>query len=267
MPHDSRNVPESFESILKEALGSLGGCLVEGDPEQRSRERRVRRRSLVISVLTQAAVVALLVLLPLFGRTERIALAVSTPIPPYSPYRGPSRDPNSQPSHGQRQNICHICVPTNIPPTIPTRDPRPSTDGAEGSVPDGLLPTIPGGPGGGLIPIQDGRNHVPPPPPNRQVLHPSIVRMTQLDPAMLIRRVEPVYPTLPKQLHKEGRVELRAVIATDGSIKSLEVVGGDPLFYQSALEAVSQWHYKPTILNGQAVEIDTHIIVIYTIPH
>jgi len=84
---------------------------------------------------------------------------------------------------------------------------------------------------------------------------------------MLIRRVDPVYPTLPKQIHKEGRVELRAIIATDGSIKSLEVVSGDPMFYQSALDAVSQWHYKPTILNGQAVEIDTHITVIYTMPH
>src|ERR671923_282368 len=81
MPHDSRNVSET---LPKEALGSLGGCLVEGDPEQRRRERRVRRRSLIISILTQAAVVALLILLPLFGRTEHLALSKTfTPIPPY----------------------------------------------------------------------------------------------------------------------------------------------------------------------------------------
>lgn len=91
--------------------------------------------------------------------------------------------------------------------------------------------------------------------------------MTQLDPAMLVHRVEPLYPTLPKQIHKEGRVELRAIIANDGSIKSLEVISGDPMFYQSALDAVSQWRYKPTILNGQPVEIDTHITVIYTMSH
>jgi len=84
---------------------------------------------------------------------------------------------------------------------------------------------------------------------------------------MLIRRIEPVYPLLMRQMHREGRVELRAIIATDGSIQSLEIVGGDPLFYQSALEAVRQWHYKPTILNGQAVEIDTHITVIYSMSH
>lgn len=264
MPHDTRNVSET---IPKEALGSLCGCLVEGDPEQRSRERRARRRSLVISVLTQAAVVALLILLPLFGRTEHLALGITTPVPPYSPYRGTTHDPGGQQPHGQRQNICHICAPTNIPPIIVTHDPHPTSDGTDGAAPDGLLPGIPGGPEGALIPIPDARAHVPPPPPDRHAARPSIVRMTQLDPAMLTHRVDPVYPTLPRQMHKEGRVELRAIIATDGSIKSVEVVSGDPMFYQSALDAVSQWHYKPTILNGQAVEIDTHITVFYTMPH
>ena len=54
------------------------------------------------------------------------------------------------------------------------------------------------------------------------------------------------------------------MIATDGTIQSLEIVGGDPIFYQSARNAVSQWRYRPTILNGQPVEIDTHITIIYT---
>jgi protein TonB len=88
--------------------------------------------------------------------------------------------------------------------------------------------------------------------------------MTRLDPAMLTHRVEPVYPTLAKQLGRSGRVELKAVIATDGSIQSLQVAGGDPLFYQSAMDAVRQWRYSPTVLNGQPVEIDTYISVIYT---
>jgi len=81
---------------------------------------------------------------------------------------------------------------------------------------------------------------------------------------MLVHRVEPVYPPLARQIHREGRVELHARIATDGSIQSLQVVEGDPMFYQSALDAVGQWHYRATILNGQAVEIDTSITVIYT---
>lgn len=263
MPHDSQKVSDTNP---KEALGSLGGCLVEGDPEQRSHERRVRRRSLIISILTQAAVVALLILLPLFGRTERLALATATPIPPYSSYKGPSHDVSAQPARGQQQNICRFCFSHFIPHTIVTHD--PTNDGPDEPAPDGVVPGFPGGPGGGgLIPILGARTNVPAPPEDHHVARPPILRMTSLDPAMLIHRVDPVYPNLPKQIHKEGRVELRAIIATDGSIKSLEVVGGDPMFYQSALDAVSQWHYKPTILNGQAVEIDTHITVIYTMPH
>jgi protein TonB len=93
------------------------------------------------------------------------------------------------------------------------------------------------------------------------------VQVTHLDPAMLIHRVEPVYPALARQIHKEGRVELRAIIGTDGTIQSLQIVSGDPLFDLSAKEAVAQWRYRPTILNGQAVEIDTYITVVYTMQH
>jgi protein TonB len=107
-------------------------------------------------------------------------------------------------------------------------------------------------------------------PPNnteRQVTQPRVIRMTQLDPAMLINRVEPIYPILAKQTRREGRVELRAIIGTDGTIQSLQIVTGDPLFQLSAREAVQQWRYRPTILNGQPVEIDTYITVIYTLQH
>ena len=96
---------------------------------------------------------------------------------------------------------------------------------------------------------------------------PRVVQVTHLDPAMLIHRVEPVYPPLARQTHREGRVELRAIIGTDGTIQSLQIVASDPLFDLSAREAVSQWRYRPTILNGQPVEIDTYITVIYTTQH
>ena len=83
--------------------------------------------------------------------------------------------------------------------------------------------------------------------------------------AMLVYRVEPAYPTLMQQIRKSGRVELRAIIATDGSIQSLQAISGDPGFFQSALDAVRQWRYRPTILNGQPVEVETTITVIYNI--
>ena len=84
---------------------------------------------------------------------------------------------------------------------------------------------------------------------------------------MLLRRIEPVYPRLAVQTHREGRVELHAIIGTDGTIQALQVMSGDVLFYQSAKDAVLQWRYKPTYLNHQPVEVDTTITVIYTLGH
>ena len=262
MPLDSRKVSEK---IREGSLGSLGGCLVEGSPEQRRRQRQLRRRALVVSITIQTAVLALLILLPLFGKTEHVALAIPTPIPPYSPYTDPSPDRGLSHPRRQQPSGCHFCIPPNIPHIIVTHDPARTGEGAS-DAPEGLVLGIPGAPAG-FIPIADPRSSVPPPPVEHHVARPTVVRRTQLDPAMLIYRVEPIYPALAIQIHKEGRVELHARIATDGSIQSLEVVGGDPMFFQSALEAVRQWRYRPTILNGQPVEIDTHITVIYTMPH
>ncbi len=252
----------------KESIGSLSGCLVDGDAEQRTRERRVKRRALSISILLQSAVLAALILVPLFGKAERISLTVVTPIPPYSRYRGVSRDPAAQPPrpHGP-QNPCRLCAPPNIPPTIVMREQNSSATETNEEPIDGLGQNIPGGIDGSIPlsgPSQRGprREDI-----ETQVVQPRIVHITQLDPAMLIRRVEPVYPPLARQTHREGRVELRAIIGADGSIQSLQIVASDPLFDLSAKEAVSQWRYRPTILNGQPVEIDTFITVVYTMQH
>jgi protein TonB len=86
-----------------------------------------------------------------------------------------------------------------------------------------------------------------------------------IDPALLQHRVEPVFPALAQQTRRSGKVELHALIGADGSVQALSVVSGDPLFVNSALDAVRQWHYRPTYLNGNAVEVDTYITVIYTL--
>jgi protein TonB len=83
--------------------------------------------------------------------------------------------------------------------------------------------------------------------------------------AMLVRRVEPVYPPLSRQIRHSGQVRLHALIAVDGTIASLEVMDGDPLLVRSALDAVGQWRYRPTLLNGSPVEVETVITVVYTL--
>jgi protein TonB len=255
------------EENSEEGLGSLRGCLVEGDAEQRRGERRVRRRALIISIALQSAFLAALILVPLFGKTQRIAFAYATPVPPYSAYRNAPANPGApRPHPSGPQTPCRFCAQP-IPPTIVSRDPNPSGQQTENVPPDGLGDGVPGAPEG-LIPLGDARPRVlPPPNTERPVTRPRVVQVTNLDPAMLIHRVEPVYPALARQVHKEGRVELRAIIGTDGSIQSLQIVAGDPLFNLSAKEAVAQWRYRPTILNGQPVEIDTYITVVYTMQH
>jgi protein TonB len=243
-------------------FGSLQGCFVEGTPEQRARQRSIRRRALIISIATQAAILTAIILVPLFGKPERVALANVMPIPPYFHTNTPERRPTTpQPTQPPTRNLCATCYSPNYPPHPATTDNTPPQDPIPGEPQGNGNPQVPWG-----IDIGDGRRQperpadVRPQPPHRVV-------MTHLESAMLIRRVEPIYPALARQIHKEGQVELRAIIATDGTIQSLQVVSGDALFLNSAKDAVTQWRYRPTVLNGLPVEIETYITVIYTLQH
>ena len=81
----------------------------------------------------------------------------------------------------------------------------------------------------------------------------------------LIRQVHPVYPSDAKAARISGAVKLSAIIAADGTIKKLEVISGHPLLVPAALEAVRQWVYQPTLLNGNPVDVSTQISVSFTL--
>jgi len=252
-------------SVAEEGLVSLRNCFLEGSAEEEKSARKLRRRAILTSIIVQILVVAALVLYPMLSHGERLPFTVFTPIPPYTHSGGQPRQPKGQRHPTRRPQTYGISAPSHIPPTIVTTDhetPTPRGDGPTG-------PYIPGAPVGPYIPgapIASGPNNGPEPP--REPLtpqHKPRISIGHIEPAMLVHRVEPVYPPIPLQLHREGRVELRAIIATDGTIQSLQAVAGDPLFYASALAAVREWRYRATILDGQAVEIDTYITVIYTL--
>ena len=239
--------------------GSFNGCLVEGDVEENARERKSKRRAIGISVALQTAGLAALVIAPLFAKPAEVSERIAVPIPPYSHRAAATRNVVQQPSRPIRPR-CVYCAPTRTPPTVSSFS-RDDTPEAPVDVEIDRGPTTPGdstGPINGIDTRPQPR--LPEVPHEKRRIH-----ATQIDPALLVRRVEPVYPTLAHQIRKSGKVELHAVIATDGSVQSLEVVSGDPLFITSALEAVKQWRYRPTYLNGQPVEIDTYITVIYTL--
>ena len=83
--------------------------------------------------------------------------------------------------------------------------------------------------------------------------------------ANLVRKVTPVYPPLAKQARIQGTVRFTAVIGKDGTIQNLQLVSGHPLLVAAAQEAVKQWVYKPTLLNGEPVEVVTQIDVNFTL--
>jgi len=81
-----------------------------------------------------------------------------------------------------------------------------------------------------------------------------------------LNRVKPKYPPAAREARVQGRVESKALVGKDGHIKQLEVVSGHPMLREAAVEAVSQWRYKPYRLNGQAVEVETRVMVNFVLP-
>ena len=77
----------------------------------------------------------------------------------------------------------------------------------------------------------------------------------------LIYKVPPIYPAIAKSARVQGPVVLRAVISRTGTIENLQVLSGHPLLVRAAVEAVQQWRYRPYILNGEPVEVETQVIV------
>jgi periplasmic protein TonB len=240
-------------------VGGFSACLVDGDAAERARERKIKRRAIGISVVLESAGLAVLVIAPLFAKTAQLNERVVLPVPPYR--NVPVQRQSGQPPTGttnHRQTI--FTAPTSIAPLIHTRDDdHPLAD----PITEGTVPSLTGTGSTGAIEMGDPRRQ--PPPPIEPPRATGRIQEPRIDPALLTRRIEPKYPPLARDLHKSGRVELRAIIGTDGSVESLEVVSGDPLFINSARQAVLQWRYRPTYLNGRAVEVDTYISVIYTL--
>ena len=96
---------------------------------------------------------------------------------------------------------------------------------------------------------------------------PQSVRISQgVSQGLLIRRVSPVYPSIALQLRKQGSVDLLASINKDGDITKVQVLSGDSLLAKAAADAVRQWKYRPYLLNGLPVEIETQITVNFKLP-
>jgi protein TonB len=86
-----------------------------------------------------------------------------------------------------------------------------------------------------------------------------------MEASQLVHKVQPAYPEMAKQVRVQGVVEFTAIIGKTGNIEHLQLVRGHPLLVKAAEQAILQWKYKPTILNGEPVEVITDIVVNFTL--
>lgn len=216
--------------------------------------------TVALSAIVQTAILGVLILIPLIytealpkGMLNTFLVAPAPPPPPPPP---PAPVKTVRPPKIIQLN--KMVAPTVIPKTVAiVKDDAPVviTNGDSGVL---------GGTGLGNL-IGSGSSAPPPPPPPKAATPARIRVGGNVQAASLVNQVRPEYPMIAKTAHVSGTVVLHAIIAKDGSIQELQYESGPPLLMKAAMDAVKQWRYKPTMLNGDPVEVDTTISVVFSL--
>ncbi|MGB8323632.1 MAG: energy transducer TonB [Candidatus Acidiferrum sp.] len=223
--------------------------------------------TVVLSMLFQIGFLAVLILIPLIytealPKTLMSSILLAPPPPP------PPPPPPAAVQVVKVKPVAHLMdagklvAPKVIPKDVKIikEEEAPPDMGVSGGVPGGVAGGSMGGVMGGVI---GGAGTAAPPPPKVTPKRVSVGGNVQA--ARLVNRVQPVYPPLARQTRISGTVKLHAIIGKSGAVEQLQVLSGHPLLVQSALDAVRQWRYQPTLLNGDPVEVDTEIDVIFSL--
>jgi len=225
----------------------------------------------------QALLIGTALLIPLVSpQTLGRAVWITSIAPPGAPPPPPTRNevrvvPTGAKRIDSQVTRGGISLPRNIPAVaaqiIDKEPPSAPTyiAGVPGGIGSGSKDGIPGGLGIGLpAALPTPVERPPEPKPVPAVKPPESVkppRITVLRMATPIHRVDPIYPRIAIQAHISGSVELMGVLGVDGRIHELKVLRGHPLLIKAAMDAVLQWVYEPTLLNGQPVEVAAPITV------
>jgi protein TonB len=244
---------------------ALGRCLVDGDAATKARDRYRRRKALGISFAIETAVLSLLIIAPLMTSVAQPQLnRIFAPMPiVIGGWRAhnPSHEPVPRPV---QHEFTFSDRGFRSPLSVPVANVHPDTELDDAPVLDTSGEYVPG-----AIQLPDlGSTRLPIEPPPSIETHKTnarnVVKLSEgVQQAQLITRIEPHYPSLGVQTRTQGTVLLHAIISLDGDITALEVVSGPPLLVQAAVDAVRQWRYRPTYLNGEPVEVETSITVIF----
>lgn len=224
--------------------------------------------TVLVSMILQVGFLALLILIPLIY-TEALPRAMMSSILLAPPPPPPPPPPPAAVQVVKIKPVQHLieagklvqpkAIPKDIK-IIKEEEAPPDMGGMAGGVPGGVAGGSMGGVIGGVI---GGAGSGAPPPPKASLKRVTVGGNVQA--ARLINKVQPMYPPLARQTRISGTVKLHAIIGKDGTVQRLEVQSGHPLLVQAAQDAVRQWRYQPTLLNGEPVEVDTEIDVIFSL--
>jgi len=205
------------------------------------------------------SILAALIVIPLIYPDalpkQMMNILISAPPPPAAPKPVPQTQTKGE-FNGRPQFVdMRLTVPSQIPPRIRDIGPeRPPGDGQLLTMDNG----IPGGDpfrNSGSKPVQVVREE-----------HKGPVVISQgVAEGMVIQRIVPRYPPIAVASRTQGTVVLQAVISKTGTIENLRVVSGSAMLQQAAADAVSQWRYRPYLLDGQPVEVETTINVVFSL--
>jgi len=220
----------------------------------------------ILSFLLQVGLIGVLILIPLIytdalPKTQLMTFLVAPPPPPPPPPPPAAAvkvvKVQSEVINGQ------LRTPTKIPQKVQMiKEEEAPPDLGTGGVPGGVPGGIPGGSTGGVMGGILSSTPVAVP----KVATPQRVRVsTGVATGLLLRKVQPSYPPLAKAARIQGHVLLQAEISKDGTIQNLQLISGHPMLAPAAIEAVKQWRYKPYLLNGEPVAVETQVDVIFSL--
>jgi protein TonB len=224
--------------------------------------------SLLVSLLAHAAILSVIVIVPLiFFYVPQVDSMVTFLLdPPFPPVQPPPPVPvtkaDAKPWHVVSQWRMDL-APPKIPFSIAPPDELPEPFGIEGVIPEGGDIAQPAANGSRII--EDLVNKEPlklprPEPPQRRALIPV---GGQIQESKLVFKVNPVYPEIARRTHVSGSVVLEAVIDEEGNVSTLKVLSGHPFLAEAAVQAVKQWKYSPTVLNGEPVPVLAMVTVVF----
>lgn len=224
--------------------------------------QRTRRSWMTVSSFgLQALVVGLLLLLPLW-KTVGVPTSrtLSTPISLGRTTAEPPQAAQASPASATRSNFQagRFMQPSRIPTAISMTAEEPSPPAAVGVGTGVEGVRLPGSSIGLPAALFNGSRPVL---PTAAAPMARTFRTSNMLEGSLIRRVQPIYPSLARSARIQGSVVLFAVISKAGAIDNLRVLSGHPMLVPAAIEAVRQWRYRPYILNSEPIEVETQITV------